>query len=170
MTSGASDLRFVPATETDLARMNELINDPEVIRYLNILPPVSMDRTHAFFNFVQAKGFPVWCLKLPDVGTVGVASLIPEDPSTKLGRNATFALYLMPACWGKGLGKATMQFLEAEALKRGLHRLECTVAADNSRAFRLYEGLGFVREGVKRKAFFNGSQYEDLVLMGKLLD
>jgi len=81
-----------------------------------------------------------------------------------------FFLYLLPAFWGMGIGAMAMRHLEREARQRNLHRLECVVTAGNDRAIRLNEKYGFQTEGIKRDAFFDTGQYEDLLMMAKLLD
>jgi putative acetyltransferase len=42
------------------------------------------------------------------------------------------------------------------------------VFANNERAIRLYESLGFEREGVKRKDVFRRGRLEDTLIMGRL--
>lgn len=153
MVSGRPDITFTAVTEVDLTRLNELVNDPNIVRYLDLISPVNIERTHAFFSLAQEQGYSLWNIQIPKAVTIGGVGLFPGDSATKFSRTATFFLYLLPAYWGKGIGEATVRFLEAEATKRRLHRLECQVVAGNSRALRLYERLGFVREGVKRDAF-----------------
>ena len=43
---------------------------------------------------------------------------------------------------GEGIGKALFGFLQAEARRRGLGRIELTTDPDNAGAQRFYEGLG----------------------------
>lgn len=161
---------FTPVTETDLPRLCELVSDSAIARFLDLLPPVDLERTEAFFALARNRGFLLWNIRAGGDGTIGSAGLLPEDPATKSQRTATFYLYLLPAYWGQGIGMFTMQHLEREARARQLHRLECVVAAGNDRAIWLYEKCGFVREGIKRDAFHDAGQYEDLVMMAKLLD
>ena len=50
----------------------------------------------------------------------------------------------------------------------GIERVELTVYVSNKRAIRLYESVGFVREGVKRKGRKLDGVYEDVLMMAKL--
>lgn len=68
-----------------------------------------------------------------------------------------------------GLGRRLLEMAEAEAPAMGLHRLELTVFDDNLAARRLYEGLGYVREGVKRQSVCQRGGYVDEVMMAKIL-
>ena len=49
-----------------------------------------------------------------------------------------------------------------------VRRLGLVVFADNDRAIRLYETLGFQREGVMRELGFKRGTYVDAVVMGRL--
>lgn len=48
----------------------------------------------------------------------------------------------------------------------GLHRLELQIYAFNERALRHAERVGFVREGMKRKAYLRHGEWQDAVLFG----
>ena len=52
-----------------------------------------------------------------------------------------------------------------QAFATGFVRVELTVRADNLRAQRLYEKLGFVREGVLRDAVFVDGKFHDAIGM-----
>ncbi|MGP4086636.1 GNAT family N-acetyltransferase [Streptomyces sp. KR55] len=52
-----------------------------------------------------------------------------------------------PEYWGKGLGKRLIRALLADGRNRGYDRFQLFTHADNARARRLYEGLGFTFTG-----------------------
>jgi putative acetyltransferase len=162
-------IRFTLAGETDLVRLNELVNEPEIARYLNLIPPVPLQKTIDFWKFIQDRGSFLWCIREGD-RIVGAMGIIPGEPGTKISHVAVFFIYLEQSCWGKGIGEKALGFLECVVRDKGYKRLECSVAASNSRAVRLYEKVGFAREGVKRKAFLEEDGYADMIMMGKLLD
>jgi len=68
----------------------------------------------------------------------------------------------------KGIGEALMRATLEAAREAGLTRIELTVREDNLRAKALYEKVGFVTEGVKRKAALFEGKYYDLILMSQL--
>ncbi|MDD1719666.1 MAG: GNAT family N-acetyltransferase [Methanoregulaceae archaeon] len=160
-------VQFIPATRQDLPSLNSMVNDPEVSRYLNLIPPVPMESTLAFWDRVESGQGKVWCIH-GGGGIIGCAGIWPNQPGTKIAHTAAFFLYLKPAWWGRGIGDLAMHHLETQALAKGFLRLECHVAAGNARAIRLYERHGFVREGLMRRAFLDGNQFSDLVMMGKV--
>jgi RimJ/RimL family protein N-acetyltransferase len=49
-----------------------------------------------------------------------------------------------------------------------LHRVELAVDATNSRAIHVYDGLGFVREGVRRQHHYDAGEYHDELTMAIL--
>ena len=49
---------------------------------------------------------------------------------------------------------------------RNLHKLWLTVHADNARAIRAYESVGFIEEGRQRAQVWSAGSYVDLVYMG----
>jgi putative acetyltransferase len=166
----AATVRFRFATDDDLLRMNELVNDPDIARYLNLIPPVSLEKTLAFWEFAGLRKSCIWCVQDRET-VVGCFGFIPDEPGTKLSHTAVFFVYLETAYQGKSIGMRAIQHLEAEARDRGFLRLECSAAESNIRAIRLYERAGFLREGVKRKAFREeNGRYMDLIVMGKLLE
>lgn len=58
----------------------------------------------------------------------------------------------------------------AQAKTRRVHRVELTVVAENHRAIRLYEKVGFQREGLKRENYLDeDGKYHDEIEMGILL-
>jgi hypothetical protein len=56
------------------------------------------------------------------------------------------------------------------AKERGFHRIGLTVVADNHRAIKVYEKVGFKKEGIARETFYGDDhRYHDEVEMGLLL-
>lgn len=71
--------------------------------------------------------------------------------------------------WGKGYGTEGMELLLRYAFDElNLRRLQLTVIAYNARAIRMYEKLGFVREGAYREFVERDGERHDLFLYGLL--
>ena len=69
-----------------------------------------------------------------------------------------------------GLGTMMMKRAIELAKERGFHRLGLTVVADNHRAIKVYETVGFKKEGIARETFYGDDhRYHDEVEMGLLL-
>lgn len=68
-----------------------------------------------------------------------------------------------------GIGTKLIEQALRKAKAKGLERVELKVFASNTAAIKLYEKLGFVVEGVKKKARKLDGAYDDLVEMALLL-
>lgn len=71
--------------------------------------------------------------------------------------------------WGKGYaGEAIGLMLDHAFDELGLHRVLLHAYAFNARGLRVYEKLGFVREGVLREDHFAEGRFHDTIVMGLL--
>lgn len=81
------------------------------------------------------------------------------------------ALMVDPAARGRGLATAAVRELAVRLFdQRGLHRLEAEVYGFNTAAARVFERAGFVREGVRRRAYDRAGSWQDGVRFGLLAD
>ncbi len=71
--------------------------------------------------------------------------------------------------WGNGYGKEAFECLLSYAFyELNLYRLQLTVFSYNERAIRLYESLGFIKEGSFRQFLQRDGKRHDMVLYGLL--
>jgi RimJ/RimL family protein N-acetyltransferase len=70
---------------------------------------------------------------------------------------------------GHGTGTELLRQVKAWAAARGLHRLELTVMAHNTRAIRLYERMGFSVEGRHSECLLIDGQFIDELTMALIL-
>lgn len=80
------------------------------------------------------------------------------------------ALAVRRAWWRRGLGRELLTATEQWARDMGARRMELETMAANDPARGLYESLGFVIEGRRRRAFLVGGTWMDALVLGKLLD
>jgi RimJ/RimL family protein N-acetyltransferase len=69
---------------------------------------------------------------------------------------------------GQGLMREALLAFLGRLFDEGLHRVDAEAYAVNERSIRLMEALGFVREGRKREAHFDGESYSDILAFGLL--
>jgi ribosomal-protein-alanine N-acetyltransferase len=69
---------------------------------------------------------------------------------------------------GKGYSKDALQCLLIYLFKKGMHRIDAEVYEFNKISLSLLTNLGFKKEGIKRKAHFDGKNYHDIVILGLL--
>jgi putative acetyltransferase len=106
---------------------------------------------------------------------IGMASIRRLDPSL-VRHVALLAVEVLPLAQGIGVGRALMERAIEWAtdgpgrIAPPVTRLELYVRADNVRARRMYESLGFEVEGLRRKFIrLPDGRHVDDVLMARLL-
>ena len=86
-------------------------------------------------------------------------------------RSAHIGVSLRPAFRGRGLGVDTVRVLCEYAFRvRGLHRLAIETLSNNDAMLRTAQRVGFVREGVWRKAAWVNGSFVDEVFFGMLVE
>lgn len=100
------------------------------------------------------------------VGALELALLASHSSLCQLRR-----LMVAPAARSRGVGAAAVRLACAQAFEdHGLHRIQAEVYGDNEPSQRLFERVGFVREGVRRRAYWRRGRWLDGVLFGLLAD
>ena len=79
------------------------------------------------------------------------------------------AIAILQEYTGKGYGTKLMNTIEEYAINNGITRLELEVSKKNKIAISLYQKIGFEVEGVKRNAFLVNGNFEDEILMAKII-
>lgn len=102
-----------------------------------------------------------------------LAGYLRLKPVTPLAENAhvlgVMGLAVAPEARRRGVGTALLAAAEEQARARGARKLSLRVLSTNESALRLYERLGFEREGVLRDEFCINGRYLDDVIMAKHL-
>ncbi len=159
--------------KSDLPSINKWRNDPELLSFLgNNFLYISEDVDNAWFeNYLQnrekSKRYAILDADNDHlVGTVQLTNIHSINHSAEFSITIGEKKY-----WNKGAG----QVASKEIIRHGfedlnLHRIYLTVLSNNQRAIHIYFKLGFVQEGVLRKAMYKNGGYEDLVMMSLLKD
>lgn len=102
---------------------------------------------------------------------VGNAGVHPASDHPRMKHACSFGIGIAHAHQGRGAGRALMaaviDFAERWA---NYGRIELTVHADNARAIKLYESLGFEHEGRLREYSFREGGYVDALIMARVTD
>ncbi|KAF9073489.1 acyl-CoA N-acyltransferase [Rhodocollybia butyracea] len=163
-----TDLRLRSLQNTDFEKLVDLWNDVRVQQMLShdYVVPVGakfeeMLRTSSkdalMFCIMETKDTHDW------VGFICLFEAETKNRSTKIG------LGLLPEFWGRGYAKQAFTFLVDYAFREhGLHRVTLTVLESNTVARGLYNKIGFVEEGVDRKANWADGRWQDLIRMAIL--
>jgi RimJ/RimL family protein N-acetyltransferase len=98
------------------------------------------------------------------VGAMGFEQLSRRSRLANLG-----GLAVHPDFHGRGVADTAARLLQRYLLlELGYHRLQLECYGFNERAIRHAERVGFVREGVRRKAYLRHGEWADGVLFGLL--
>ncbi len=168
--AGALDLREAEAA--DLPRLATLRAD----RGLQHLLMANPDPTPAADPLAEAAA---WLQRRQSAGYFRVIADEAGDAAgftqiTDIHRKNRFGwlgICLSPAARGRGLGRAALAALEAEARDGlGLRKLLLQVRADNVPAIALYDSAGWRRAGVFTAQYDDGEALHDVLLFEKALD
>jgi RimJ/RimL family protein N-acetyltransferase len=158
------------ARADDVDFLLELITDEETRPFLGLPGEVTRDglleeierserEPQSFGRFViEADG--------ERAGSVGFRLVNERSRIAEAGRFA-----VQPRFRGRGIGdEAVRQFQRHLLVDLDLHRVELQIYGFNERAIAQAERTGYVREGVKRKAYLKDGEWQDAVLFGLLRD
>lgn len=134
-----------PPRESDLDALTDILADPDVARWW---PEYHAERVRSEFLHpdpdlvifaIEHQGEVVGAIQYGEV----------TDPEY---RHASVDIFLGSRSWGEGLGPEAIGLLARYLFERlGHHRLVIDPAADNHKAIRAYEKVGFRRIGVMRE-------------------
>jgi RimJ/RimL family protein N-acetyltransferase len=168
-------VRLRPVEKDDLPRFVKWFADPEVRAHLATYKPLSQAQEERWFDRnLTAGDTQTWAIDAQPadmavgpwvhVGSCGYHAIDWRNRSGEVGIVIGARDY-----WGRGYGTDVMQTLVAWGFYTlNLNRVYLRVYADNARAIRCYEKVGFQTEGrLRQDNFYNGA-YRDTLLMGVL--
>ncbi len=131
-----------PGRPEDTDRLVQIRNEPEVaLRWGNV------DIEEITEEFIEAdEGFVI------EVDGEIVGAIQYHEENEPMYRHAGMDIFLTTSRHDQGLGAEAIRLLARHLFEeRGHHRLTIDPAADNTRAIRAYERVGFRRVGIMRK-------------------
>jgi RimJ/RimL family protein N-acetyltransferase len=124
-------------------------------------PPLASTREFVLENIT--KGNPLFVV-IADGGVVGWCDIVRQTRPIH-AHTGVLGMGLLPLFRGQGHGRKLVEASLHAAKLAGFSRVELTVHADNPRAIALYERVGFVREGIKRRASCIDGRFGDTIMM-----
>jgi RimJ/RimL family protein N-acetyltransferase len=108
-----------------------------------------------------------WFVVEADGAPAGSVAFHRVDERNRIAEAGRFAI--APEFRGRGIGlEAARQFQRLLLVDLGFHRVELQIYGFNERALAHAERCGYVREGVKRKAYEKRGEWQDAVLFSLL--
>ena len=164
------EIRIIPTGEQYAEGFNAMV---DVVarerRYIGFVEGPSLESTRAFVRRILAgAGVQMLAVTSQDV-VVGWCDIIrnPMEGFRHVGR---LGMGLLSDYRGQGLGKRLAVETIQAAREVGIERVELDVFASNERAVALYRTLGFITEGIKRRARKLDGQYDDNVFMALFVE
>lgn len=136
-------------------------------RYLAQTHALELERIEGFVRDSVAND-AVQFVALDGATVIGWADIFPAwaDAVKHCG---SLGMGVLAAHRGRGIGERLLRACLAKAQRQGITRVELEARADNQRAIRLYERVGFEHEALKRQAMRFDGVYYDAVQMSILL-
>ncbi len=164
-SSNRINLRKV--TEDDAAIYHKWRNNPVVMENTSPnLDVYTQEETEGFIreitNSIDSK---CYMIELKDQDqSIGIVSLINIDYKN---RNAECIIDIGEKdYWSKGYGREAMELvLNYSFTEMNLHKVYLRFFSFNHRAMKLYEKLGFVKEGEQKEHIFRNGQWHGVTLM-----
>lgn len=155
---------------SDAERAYTWINDREVTQFLMARYPYSLAFEENWTKGASAEnGYKDLRLAIETkdsvhIGLCGLHRASPEDRNAELG-----IMIGDKSRWSNGYGTDAMLTLVRFGFhEMNLHRVDLGVFEFNDRAIACYRKCGFVEEGRRREAYYQGGRYWDVVRMGVL--
>ncbi len=168
-------IRLRPLKKDDLPRFVQWIADPEVRASVALYMPLSLEQEERWYERNLEKGdTQSWAIDAhhtesnaapwEHIGVCGYHAIDWRNRTGEVGIIIGAREY-----WGRGFGTDAMQALVHWGFNTlNLNRVHLHVYADNLRAIRCYEKVGFRTEGRLRQANFYNGAYRDSIVMGVL--
>jgi RimJ/RimL family protein N-acetyltransferase len=158
-----------PIEREDAPRLASFLNDPQVRRTLLAHRPLSVAQEQTFLETTGRDEHHV----VLGISRQGQEELIGATGLHGLdfrSRRAELGLVIGDhSAWGQGFGtEATRMMLDYGFGTLNLHKVWLQVYAHHMPAIRVYERVGFRKEGVQREQHYVEGRYVDGVLMGIL--
>jgi RimJ/RimL family protein N-acetyltransferase len=154
------------ATAEDVEFLVELVNDEGVSPFLAAVRPSDRDGITALVarSRNEPDAFGVYVIEV-DGERAGTVEFEVANRRSRIANLGGLAVH--PAHRRSGVAHEASRLFQRHLIRElGFHRLQLEVYAFNDRALAQSERAGFVREGVRRKAYWRHGEWVDGVLFG----
>lgn len=162
-------VRLRRANPSDAEFLLELLGGEDTREFLGRVPETLDD---VLADIERSEAHPEefgWLVAEDDGERVGSASYRLLNERNRIVEGGRLAVH--PRFRGRKLGDDVARAFQRLVLEElGFHRLELQIYGFNERAIAHAERVGYVREGVKRKAYLKGGAWQDAVLYSMLQD
>ena len=157
-----------PLKRSDAQLFFTWYNDPEVLKFVSINSPESMEKEREWINKMsKTKGSDmIFGIELVEdhrlIGSCGLHKISKKHSSAEIA-----IIIGDKTLWGQGFGTEAIRILIELAFRTlEIHRISASVLSFNLRSQKSLEKIGFKKEGLQREALCKQGIFYDLVLYG----
>ncbi len=155
--------------EEDIEKIQKWVTDRDVTRYLSSHFDFSqsLKKTEEFVENAMDSDFTGFVIADKKTGEYIGQIDFNIDRKNRVG---TLGIVIgIKKKQNQGIGTEAMElFINFGFNELNLNRIELDVMSYNKKAIRVYEKLGFKKEGCKRKKFYRDGKYHDIYIYGLL--
>jgi RimJ/RimL family protein N-acetyltransferase len=166
-----SELKLRSLTYTDLPTTLQWHNQEDIVQLYSGHPfPVNEELEKKWYEKILCSNFPVTVFGIEHTSDKKLIGITLLKDINMITRVAEFAIFIGDISYrGKGLSKAaTIATLRFAFYNLGLNRVWLKVRVDNLAAVKLYERIGFTKEGVLRNSVFKNNNFYNEYIFGML--
>jgi RimJ/RimL family protein N-acetyltransferase len=163
-------VKLVPLREDDIPILASWYENVDFLRFYDFHPALPKTEAQLRKIYKGADSDKFIALAVREIESDALVGLVELDGISHTNRFAWISIGLgNEKSRGRGYGYEAMSLAIDYAFKElNLERLQLNVISYNEAGIRLYEKLGFIKEGVYRKAVLRDSRRHDLYLYGLL--
>ena len=162
--------RLRPPSEEDIGFLVTLAARPEVADYLSPVSPWTGEEIRAAISYEGDDPLAGGRFVLEveeDGGWRQVGGMACATANSRSRIVHLYGVMIAPEKRGQGLAERATRLLSLHLIRGlGYHRIQLEVYGFNARGQRLFERAGFVREGVRRKAYWRHGAWQDGIHYG----
>lgn len=152
-------VKIGPISDVPAEKLRVWRNNPEIYKWCRQVSPLEKFEHIAWIKSLEngrddVKMFSIWVNKCP-IGACGLTSI------DHINRRAEFSLYIARGAQGNSFGKKALKTL----LGHGFGSLNLNLiwgeTFDGNPAAKMFEKLGFKKEGTRREFYFKNGKYID---------
>ncbi|MEZ5102267.1 MAG: GNAT family protein [Thermoleophilia bacterium] len=167
-----AELRLRRAEPADVDFLAALASDEEIEPFVAAISPRTHDQLlpEVQRSLAEPEAFGRLVVEVSDGGLWRLAGALAYEAFNRRSRIVSVhAVMIAPAFRGRGLAEQATRLATRYLIReRGYHRVQLEVYGFNERAQRVFERAGFMREGVRRRAYWRHGEWQDGVLFGLL--
>lgn len=160
------EIKLIPLNSYDWEFVYSLLNDIKVNEFGNLgfsFPESDLQikkKVERWVNSNNQKHF----LILHQSEKVGIAQIYNISGTN---RKCELGILILSELFNKGIGTKTLKLLINMCFnKMNMHKIEVAIIQNNVGSIKIFEKLGFTKEGILKESIFKNGEYEDLYLYG----